>query len=165
MLLLTGQRRNEVARARWCEFDLSNRLWTIPAERYKSKVTHVVPLSDAMMELLEQLPRWSWTGDFLFSTTGGRLPIGGFSKSKRRLDTAMGVEGFVLHDLRRTVRTRLSELRIPEHVAEMVIGHSKRGLARVYDQHRYIEEMRAALKAWARDFKVSSRPRTSSRLS
>jgi integrase len=55
----------------------------------------------------------------------------------------------VIHDLRRTVRTRLSELRVPEHVAELVIGHARKGLARIYDQHRYADEMREALQAWA----------------
>jgi integrase len=55
---------------------------------------------------------------------------------------------FVVHDLRRTVRTRLSELRVPEHIAEAVIGHSKRGLARVYNQHRYATEIREALELW-----------------
>jgi integrase len=74
MLTLTGQRRSEVARAQWSEFDLTNKIWVIPAERYKSNAPHIVPLSDSMCELLEQLPRWT-SGDFLFSTTGGRAPI------------------------------------------------------------------------------------------
>jgi len=54
----------------------------------------------------------------------------------------------VNHDIRRTVRTRLSELRVPEPVVERVIGHAAKGLARVYDQHRYASEMREALDAW-----------------
>ena len=57
--------------------------------------------------------------------------------------------GWVLHDLRRTVRTRLSALQVPDVVAEMVVGHAKQGLQRVYDQHSYMEEMRAALTKWA----------------
>ncbi len=58
-------------------------------------------------------------------------------------------EPFVLHDVRRTVRTRLAGLRVPSEVAEMVIGHGKKGLARVYDQHLYVDEMRSALELWA----------------
>jgi hypothetical protein len=67
------------------------------------------------------------------------------------MGAAMGgtVEPFVLHDVRRTVRTRLSELRVAENVAEMVIGHSKKGLKRIYDQHHYAPEIREALQAWA----------------
>jgi integrase len=56
---------------------------------------------------------------------------------------------WVIHDLRRTLRTHLSALRIPDHIAEMVIGHGRQGLQRVYDQHRYLDEMREALTLWS----------------
>ena len=65
MLLLTGQRKSEVAEARWREFDLHNRLWVVPPERFKSDAAHNVPLSDDVLALLETLPRWK-SGDFLF---------------------------------------------------------------------------------------------------
>jgi len=55
---------------------------------------------------------------------------------------------FVLHDLRRTVRTRLSDLKVRDEVAEMIIGHGRKGMQRIYDQHRYVDEMREALAAW-----------------
>jgi integrase len=87
MLLLTGQRRSEVAEARWCEFDLDKKLWTIPPERFKTDVTHTVPLSDDTMALLKTLPRWK-AGDFLFSGDG-RKPVNGFSKAKLSLDRRM----------------------------------------------------------------------------
>jgi integrase len=172
MLLLTGQRKSEVAEARWHEFNLETKLWTIPPERFKSDAVHVVPLTDDVIELLKDLPRWR-SGDYLFSTTGGRKAVNGFSKAKERLDERMlrtlkamarrksllrnsgrsqsdtTLQPFVLHDLRRTVRTRLSSLRIADPVSEAVIGHSKKGLLRVYNQHRYLDEMREALTAWA----------------
>jgi hypothetical protein len=76
--------------------------------------------------------------------------VNGFGKTKRRLDDAMGnIPHFVIHDIRRTVRTRLSSLRVPHEVAEMIVGHGRRGLARVYDQHHYLPEMREAMEAWA----------------
>src|SRR5262249_4263269 len=56
-------------------------------------------------------------------------------------------------DLRRTVRTRMAALGVPDNVAELVIGHGKRGLARIYDQHRYFPEMREALDAWAAELR------------
>jgi integrase len=59
------------------------------------------------------------------------------------------LERWVLHDLRHVVRTRMAELRVSDNVAEMVIGHGKRGMSRVYDQHRYEPEMREAAEAWA----------------
>jgi integrase len=69
---------------------------------------------------------------------------------KRRDDLKIvQLEPFVIHDLRRTMRTRLSSLKIEERVAELVIGHGKKGLARTYDQHQFLDEMREALKLWA----------------
>jgi integrase len=82
-------------------------------------------------------------------------PVDGFGKAKLRLDAAMGVilgrpvEPFVLHDLRRTVRSRLSELRVPPVVAECVIGHALPGLLGVYDKWDYIDEKREALARWS----------------
>jgi integrase len=149
MLLLTGQREREVAEAQWREFDLPNKLWTVPAERFKSDATHMVPLSDEVMALLQELPRWT-AGDFLFSSSGGRRPALAFSGAKARLDDLMGnPPPWKTHDLRRVVRTNLSALRTPDRVAEMVIGHGRKGIARVYDQHQFIDEMREALQAWA----------------
>jgi integrase len=155
MLLLTGQRLEEVAGARWPEFDLAARLWTIPSERFKSGTVHRVPLTDGVLALLRALPRFGG-GDALFSTTGGAKPISGFSQAKAKMDGRVRAElgresaPWVNHDIRRTVRTRLSELRVPEPVAERVIGHAAKGLLRVYDQHRYAAEMREALEAWER---------------
>jgi integrase len=165
LLMLTGCRLSEVAGARWREFDLEReRMWVIPAARYKMNADHRIPLTPDMIALLEALPRWK-KGDFLFSMDGAK-PYNGFSKSKERLDRrvlrswrAAGrirgvdrrehkIEGWSAHDLRRTVRTRLSALRVPEPIAELVIGHARRGLARVYDQHRFEDEKREALTAW-----------------
>lgn len=148
MLLLTGCRVGEVAGARWDEFDLTERLWRIPPARFKSNVTHVVPVTDDLAGILGQLPRW---GDFLFTTTGD-VPVHGFhARSKRELDRAAALEApYQLHDLRRTMRTRLSGLRVPDHIAELSIGHARTGLQRVYDQHSYLDELRSALEAWHR---------------
>ena len=66
----------------------------------------------------------------------------------RRATTRSALPPFVNHDIRRTVRTRLSGLRIPDTISERVIGHGAKGLARVYDQHKYLDEMREALEAW-----------------
>ena len=56
MIMLTGARRAEAAEARWQEFDLEKGLWTIPPERFKSGVSHLVPLTSDMTALLESLP-------------------------------------------------------------------------------------------------------------
>ena len=154
MLALTGQRKSEVAEARWSEFDLAKRLWEIPAERMKSDAGHAVPLSDDAVRILESLPRFT-KGDYLFSGSYGQGPVNGFSKNKRALDARMRAElqqlpPFVIHDIRRTMRTGLSALPVPDLVRELVIAHSKPGLHRVYDRHAYLDEKRHALDLWAK---------------
>jgi integrase len=157
ILLLSGARKNEIAQAKWSEIDLPNRLLTVPAERFKSGNQHLIPLSADAMALLEQLPRWS-DGELLFSLNG-RRPLAAFSAAKAKLDKLMGdPPDWVTHDLRRTVRTRLSSLRIPDVVAEQVIGHGRVGLQRVYDQHRFVDEMREALELWASRLRTIIRP-------
>src|SRR5262249_1770156 len=129
--------------------ELKKKIWTVPPERFKSNATHLVPLSDQAVTILESLPRFT-KGDHLFSTTFGAKPVSGFSKAKVHLDQLMGsAPPWVIHDIRRTVRTRLASLRISDLVAEMIIGHGRKGIQRVYDQHSYEQEMREALELWA----------------
>jgi len=155
MLLLTGARKTEVSDAKWNEFALAASLWTIPPARFKSDKVHLVPLSSTAVEVLERLPRGS-EGAFVFTTTGGKKPIDGFSKSKRKLDELVALElggapePWQVHDIRRSVRTQLSKLRIPTEVSELVIGHSLPTLHRTYDMHAYLDERREALELWAR---------------
>jgi integrase len=155
LLALTGARKSEVADASWSEFDLEHKLWTIPAARMKADAAHIVPLSEATIEILQSLPRFK-KGNHLFSTTFGARPVNGFSKAKEILDREMAkvlgasVDAYVFHDIRRTVRTQLSAIPgISDLVRELVIGHSRPGLHRVYDQYAYLDEKRHALQAWA----------------
>jgi integrase len=150
LLWLTGTRLREAAGARRGEFDKT--LWTIPPARFKSDVSHLVPLTEQARAVIDALPQFE--GDCLFSTTWGAKPVSGFSKAKARLDALMKeelgeVEDWRIHDIRRTVRTKLASLRVPDTIAEMVLGHGKRGLQRVYDVHHYEPEMREALELWA----------------
>src|SRR5262249_32620916 len=103
---------------------------------------------------------------YLFSTTAGNKPTVISDKVKDKIDARMlrtlkamarmrgdnpgrvELRPWVLHDLRRVLRSHLSALRVPDHIAEMVIGHGRQGLQRTYDQHRYEVEMREALTMW-----------------
>jgi integrase len=164
LLLLSGLRRNEVAEAQWREFDLDKKLWSIPAERMKGRSTHVVPLTDEMLVLLSSLPRLE-EGDHVFSTTLGLRPVSGFSKAKRRLDKRMRsgwealgrirgrdlgpIPPWVIHDIRRTVRTHLSALPVTDLVRELILAHARPGIHKVYDQYAYLDERRRCLELWA----------------
>lgn len=156
MLILTGQRQREVSDLGWSELALDaedngnddEALWTVPAERMKGSRVHEVPLAPLAIGLLRSLPRFA--GDFAFTTTSGDRPISGFSKAKVRLDKLSGVEGWRFHDLRRTMRTHLSALPVPDMVRELVIAHAKPGLHAVYDRHSYQDEKRECLTLWER---------------
>jgi integrase len=139
LLILTGQRRGEIAGMRWDEFEFDRALLEISAKRMKMNVGHVVPLTPAALEILCGLPR---LGPAVFGN------FSGFSKAKARLDKVAAIPPFTLHDLRRTVRTRLAELGVLPFVAELVIGHAQTGIHAVYDLHRYDIEKRDALERW-----------------
>jgi integrase len=143
MLLMTGVRQSEARCARWNEF--SSDRWIIPSERFKTGSVHIIPMTPALKNFLDTLPRVG-AGDYLFSH--GKIPFNNVDQGKARLDRASRVTSWVLHDLRRTVRTRLSALGVRQHIAELVLGHARRGMAGVYDRHEFEDEMRAALEAW-----------------
>ncbi|MCH8311117.1 MAG: site-specific integrase [Chloroflexi bacterium] len=163
VLLMTGQRRGEVAGMRWSEirdFDTGEALWEIPGERTKNKQAHLVPLPPAVCTVLKTLPR---TGDLVFTTTG-ETPVSGFGKAKARLDARIdvlrkedGLEGmppWTLHDLRRTMVTMMNEkLGIMPHVVEAVVNHvsglAKAGVAGVYNRALYLDERRRTLDVWS----------------
>src|SRR5262245_59519334 len=165
LLLLTGCRLDEVAGMRWNEIDLARKTWTIPASRYKVGQQHIVPLTEDMLKVLAALPRFR-RGDHVFSTTFGETAVNGFSHVKVRLDkrilatlramarargddpASVQLVPWCNHDIRRTVRTRLAGLRVLDHIAELTIGHSRKGIARMYDLHKYQDEVREALTKW-----------------
>jgi integrase len=141
-LVLTSARRNEAAELPWDE--LSNGDWTLPAQRNKTKLELVRPLSGAARTLLDGIPR---TGRFVFGA--GDRPIGGFSKFKAAFDRSCDVRGWTLHDLRRTARSLMSRAGVPPDHAEHALGHVVAGIRRVYDRHEYLQEKKAAFEALA----------------
>lgn len=157
LLLLTGQRLREVGEMAWSEIDLAKGLWVIPADRMKADTAHIVPLAPEAIAILADLPRWR--GPFVLTTTGGRRPIANFSGLKAKIDALIpDVAPWRFHDLRRTMRTGLSSLRIPDTVSELCIAHTQKGLHKVYDQHAYIDEKRQAFEAWANRIKSIVEP-------
>ena len=162
LLLLTGQRRGEVAGMLWSELQDFNGdcpLWEIPGHRNKNKHAHLVPVSPTVCRLLSDLPH---VGDLVFTTTGD-TPMSGFGKVKARLDaridTLRNIDSlqpmapWTLHDLRRTMVTVMNEkLGISPHVVEAVVNHmsgqAKAGVAGVYNRALYLKDRRQALRSW-----------------
>jgi len=151
LLILTGQRREEVGGMRWSEIDLDEKLWTLPASRVKNKTKHTVPLSAAAVAIIQGLPRRKGV-DFVFSTTG-RGSVSGFSRAKEHLNALTAFSDWRLHDIRRTVASGMARLGIALPVIEKVLNHrsgSFAGIVGVYHHHSYSEEKRHALDTWAR---------------
>ncbi|WP_234729722.1 tyrosine-type recombinase/integrase [Acidocella facilis] len=155
LLILTGQRRTEVAGMRWAELSPDRRTWTIGAERAKNSKASIVPLNDPAREIIEAIPAG---GDLVFGTRRGRdgaeVAFDGFSKCKLDLDAAAGLsEPWRLHDLRRTVATGLQALGVRLEVTEAILNHvsgSRAGIVGIYQRHEWADEKRAALDAWGR---------------
>lgn len=159
MLILTGQRRTEVAAMTWGEVDMDAREWIIPGERSKNGQPHAIPLSDEAMAILGAVPRIKGRAGYVF-TTDGEHPVSGFSRMKQRIDKLMAeaAEGatipeWTLHDIRRTVAAGMQRLGVKMEVTEKVLNHTSGsfgGIAGVYQVHDYADEKRAALRAWSR---------------
>jgi integrase len=104
------------------------------------------------------IPRWE--GDYVWSTTGGEKPISGWSKAKKALDTAItkarkgkALDSWTPHDIRRTIATHMAKTGVPVHVVSALLNHtagSTMGITAIYARHRYLDERRAALEAWAK---------------
>jgi integrase len=146
LLLLTGQRREEVAGMTWAELSGDFSTWIIPASRAKNGATHIVSLSMLVQDLLRSLPQF---GELVFP--GLRGPFNGWSKAKAALDAKSGVTSWRLHDLRRTAATGLQRLGVRLEVTEQVLNHvsgSRAGIVGVYQRHDFAAEKAAALDAW-----------------
>jgi integrase len=168
LLLVLGVRRNELAKARWDEFVLTDpdkATWKLEAVRTKNEEPRVVQLPRLAVDILNALPRFAG-GPFLFSGTSGRIPITSFSRVKDVVDKRIAavndgrpIAAWRFHDLRRSMRTHLSAIpTISPIVAELMIGHVQKGVLRVYDQHKYADEMRSGFEAWCNRLRTIVEP-------
>jgi integrase len=160
-LLLTAQRRDEVAQMSRKEIG-SDGIWTIPAERYKTKCANFVPLSTAALAVIAAQPSIG-SSDYVFSSHAG-TPFSGFSKSKAALDNAVlaamqkhakrgtkvePIPNWTLHDLRRTAKTLMARVGVRPDISERTLGHVIAGVEGTYDRHSYADEKREALEKLA----------------
>jgi integrase len=151
LLILTGQRREEIGALRWSEIDLERGIITLPAARTKNSREHIVPMSVTVRAILEARPRFRGR-DLVFGRGDGGFS--GYSKCKERLDEKTGITDWLVHDLRRTVATRMAgePLSIQPHIIEAVINHisgHKGGVHGIYNRATYLPEKRQALDRWA----------------
>jgi integrase len=157
LLLATGQRIEEVLEAPWSEFDTTDMLWTIPAERRKnydknaSNEPHLVPLTDFHLSLLEAITPFSEDSSFLFPHKDGNRPRDhrSLSQAVSRLCARTGFLKFVPKDLRRTWKTLAGSIGIDLEIRNRIQGHAFQDIgSRNYDRYDYLEEKRAAMQRW-----------------
>jgi hypothetical protein len=146
-LILTACRRNEAALMPESELSRDGK-WTLAAARNKTKKTLCRPLSRAALAVLAGLPRGG-SDDLVFHVPEGRPLHKSFADRKLRFDEACGVQGWVLHDLRRTARSLMSRAKVPTDHAERALGHVIGGVRGVYDHYLYEQEILAAYEALA----------------
>ena len=178
LLILTGQRRGEVAGMTWGELSDDLATWTLPGERTKNGARTPFPSARQARDLLRALlSRRCERGQACLRERRARrlvlpgavgTPFAGWSKAKRALDKAImdarakaaaaagerpaPLVPWSVHDLRRTVATGLQRLGVRLEVTEAVLNHisgSRGGIAGVYQRHDWAAEKRAALDAWA----------------
>jgi integrase len=164
------RQRQENHSVDWTKLKSDHLAWVIPGDRMKGKNgkarPHVVPLTADVLVILETLPHFK-RGDYLFSTTFGEKPVWIGDKIKNKLDLRMlrtlralarwrgeharkvELPHWTNHDLRRTLRTGLSALRVDREVREAVLAHVKPGIEGVYDLYDLLDEKRRALELWA----------------
>jgi integrase len=125
--------------------ELSGNDWIIPSGRMKNKQEFVLPLSKAAKAIVDGTPE---LGSYVF-TFNGRGGVAGFTVLKRNFDTACGVTGWRLHDLRRTARSLMSRAGVAPDIAERCLAHVISGVRGVYDRHAYHDEKARAFEALA----------------
>lgn len=170
ILLVLGVRKGELIAAKWCEFDIERKTWTLTRERTKTSTKIVIPLPTLLLPWLEELAVRANGSEFLF-------PARRISKRRayisddtlnhalaklfgKKVDSMKnpypnllgnaGIEHFVIHDLRRTFRSLLAKNGIPSHIAERCLNHKLRGVEGIYDRYDYLDERREALTLIAR---------------
>jgi integrase len=174
LLIALGVRKCELIAAPWCEFDLDNQIWMLPKERTKKDAPAInIPLPDQVMPFLKELKIRACESDYLFPARRASKRRGYISDdtlnhalgtlfgtpshyqknkgiSPPNLMSEAGIQHFVIHDLRRTCRTRLSELDVQFEVKEICLNHVLKGLVVVYDGWQYFEKRKEALTLLAK---------------
>ena len=158
LLIVTGQRREEVASMSWEEIDQATMIWTIPSNRAKNGEPNLVPLNDLAIEVLSEMAGssvWPVRGHIFRTSSGGGFT--GYHKCKEKLDRLIANDGgepmrpWRLHDLRRTLATGFQRLGVRFEVTEAILNHvggARAGVAGIYQRHDWKQEKRAAMDVW-----------------
>lgn len=154
--ILTACRSGEVRGAKWSEFDINKKIWTIPADRMKAGRVHEVPLSDAALALLKSIPE---SGDIVFAGTKGQ-PLSDMSLTAviRRMNgddhptwVDSNGDGVTVHGFRSSFRMWAAETTsYPREVAEHALAHQlPDAVERAYQRGSQFAKRAALMTEWA----------------
>jgi len=153
LLLLTACRGVEMRLAKKNEFDLEGKVWYVPESSSKTREPFERGLSDEAVRLLKQA--FALYPDFqqVFPPAAKKedrpMAAGVLLNLAAQLRDDLDIPHWSIHDLRRTAKTKMSELGVQPHVSEKVLGHKLAGVLAVYDQHAYIKEQQDAVERLA----------------
>lgn len=153
LVLLTGQRRGEIAALLDTFYSHNQQTVTLPGTLTKNHLEHTFPVGQMAAALISTQIKSDdrRSGPFLFpSRTSIERPFNGWSKCKRELDKLANIAPWTLHDLRRTFRSGLGRLGVRPDIAERLVNHvsARSEMEEVYDLWSYLPEMRAAMETW-----------------
>jgi integrase len=143
LLILTACRRAEIGNM--CHSELGDGTFTIPEARSKNGKAHTLPVLPMMSRIIGDVPHMA-SRDQLFGVRGRGFTS--WAQGKTALDERSGVSDWTVHDIRRSVATRMGDLGVQPHVIEAVLNHQRAGVAGIYNKSPYANEVRAALALW-----------------
>jgi integrase len=153
LMLLSAQRRNEVSRMRWADLDRREGWWNIPGELTKTKRPYRVPLTPAMLAIIEEMERLKLDPEWVFSRSegGGPIPETNVTRPFRKLIRDAGIAHFMPHDLLHTVTSHMTAMGISQFDVGKVRHHTSNDSKTItsrYDHYTYDREKRRALDLW-----------------
>jgi integrase len=152
LIMLTGQRRGEIAALLESFYSHNQQTVTLPGELTKNHLEHTFPVGPMAVGLITaQIAADRRESKFLFpSRTSIERPFNGWSKCKKEIDKVAKIAPWTLHDLRRTFRTNLGRLKVRPDVAERLVNHmsARTEMEETYDLYTYLPEMREAMETW-----------------
>lgn len=151
LLILTGQRRGEIAALRSEWINPTDRTITLPSSITKNRREHLFPFGDLAAELLSETEGYLFPAAREHVRNNPTTSFNGWGKPKAALDKASGIYGWTLHDLRRTFATRLADLDVEPHIVERLLNHISgeiSGVSAIYNRAKYLPQMRQAVEKW-----------------
>ena len=152
LLVVTAQRRGELMGAKWAEFNLEGKLWTIPGSRTKNGKEHTVPLSELATAMLRELRELSKDSEWLFpprqKARRKDQPMTEAALTRAAARNQCDLEHWTPHDLRRSAASHMNRIGVDALVVERVLNHELGGVLGIYNRHSYATEKADALDRW-----------------